>query len=441
MGYGMTKEESFQLGLQAEPDFIICDSGSCDVGPGSLGSDTSVSPYEWQKHDLEVMLVGGRKLGIPVIVSSAGDSGANSRVDLYVRTIKELAEKHRIPKFKIGYFYSELGKDRVAKLLQDGVLIEGLDGRGPFTEQDLAKTDKMVLMAGVHPFIKLLDMGADVIIGGRAGDVCPFAAVGIREGFPEALSYHMGKLLECASFCAEPYGAKETVLGTISHHDIKVTAMHPNQRCTIASVAGHSMYERSNPFYEYFTGGMIDLTECKYEQYDAKTTRVTGAKYVPATTLRAKLEGAGKVGERYVGMAGIRDPYSIRNIEGVVRWARDQVRAKYGDTGYQLFYHIYGRNAIMRELEPVSEIRSQELCLVVEGIAPTHEMAHDVAMIGTRQIFYARLPDVKGTAGLAAFLFEDALYAGPAYEWTANHLVPLDDPLEPFPVHLTEAGI
>ena len=41
------------------------------------------------------------------------------------------------------------------------------------------------------------------------------------------------------------------MLGEITMDDVKVTAMLPEQRCTIASVAGHAMYERANPFYEY----------------------------------------------------------------------------------------------------------------------------------------------------------------------------------------------
>jgi alpha-D-ribose 1-methylphosphonate 5-triphosphate synthase subunit PhnL len=71
----------------------------------------------------------------------------------------------------------------------------------------------------------------------------------------EALSYYLGKVLECASFCAEPYGGKETVLGEITEREVRVTAMHPEQRGTVASVAGHAMYERSNPFHEYVAGG------------------------------------------------------------------------------------------------------------------------------------------------------------------------------------------
>ena len=71
-------------------------------------------------------------------------------------------------------------------------------------------------------------------------------------------------------FCAEPYAAKETVIGTITDEDVKATAMHPKQRCTIASVAAHAMYERSNPFFEYVAGGMLDMRDCDYEQYDEK---------------------------------------------------------------------------------------------------------------------------------------------------------------------------
>jgi hypothetical protein len=37
-------------------------------------------------------------------------------------------------------------------------------------------------------------------------------------------------VLECASFCAEPYGGKETVMGIVSHDDVEVTAMLPAQR-------------------------------------------------------------------------------------------------------------------------------------------------------------------------------------------------------------------
>lgn len=439
LGFAPSKRESFDIGAKKRPDFYCCDSGSSDIGPGPLGADFSASPYEWQKHDLEMMLVKAREQEVPMIIGSAGDTGTRSRVDLYVGIIRDLALKHGLTPFKLAYFYSDVDKEYVERKMAEGLIIEGLDGRTSLTRKDLADTDRIVAVAGIQPYLKALSMGADVIIGGRSSDVAIFAAPAIYHGFPEALAYYLGKTLECASFCAEPYGAKESVIGVITAEDVKVTAMSPYQRCTVASVAGHAMYERSNPYYEYVAGGMLDMRNCRYEQFGEKTCRVTGPRFIPVEgPVKIKLEGSGKVGERYVGIAGIRDPYTIKNIDKVLEWARNQVRERFGDTGYQLHYNVYGKNGVMGELEPVKVSKSHELCIVCHGIAPTREVAEEVAMTGTRQIFYARLPEVKGTAGTAAFGLDEVLPASPAYKWTMNHTIPVTDPMELFDLHIID---
>jgi len=440
LGFAPIKPGSFRIGCECEPDLICADSGSCDVGPVPLGADISSSPLQWQWDDLETMLLASRRLGVPMIVGSAGDTGSNSRVDLFVGMIRDLAKKHKLPRFRIGYFYSEVSKDALHRRIAAGDEIAGLDGRTPLDLDTLDSTARIVAMAGIHPYISLLDQGADVIIGGRGSDCAIFAAPAIRRGFPEGLAYFYGKVLECASFCAEPYGAKESVLGEITMDDVKVTALLPEQRCTIASVAGHAMYERANPFYEHFVGGHIDMRECHYEQYDERTVRVTGPKYVAAPELLVKLEGSGKLGERYVGIVGVRDPYTIRNIDLVTAWARQQVAERFGDTGYELHFAIYGRNAILGANEPLKTIPAHELGIVVQSIAPTKMMAEEVCMIATRQMFYARLPQVKGTAGGVAFLLDEVMPASPAYRWTLNHTMRIDDPLEIFPTFICEAG-
>ncbi|HYT95689.1 MAG TPA: acyclic terpene utilization AtuA family protein, partial [Casimicrobiaceae bacterium] len=271
LGFAPLRIESFRIGVAARPDYIAADSGSDDVGPVPLGTDTSTSPLAWQTHDLEQMLLASRQLGVPMIIGSSGDTGSNSRVDLYVQIIKDLAAKHRLSRFNVGYFYSEIDKADLRRRMRDGTPVEGLDAHQALTESELDATERIVAMAGVHPFIDLLQKGADVIIGGRSSDCCVFAAPAIHHGFPERQAYYLGKVLECASFCAEPYGGKETVLGEVTAADVRVTAMHPGQRCTVASVAGHAMYERSNPYFEYVAGGTLDMSECRYEQFDAKT--------------------------------------------------------------------------------------------------------------------------------------------------------------------------
>jgi hypothetical protein len=440
MGFAPTRTGSFERGLTFGPDMIVCDSGSSDCGPVPLGADTCASPLAWQTHDLESMLLGARKLGIPMIIGSAGDTGTNRTVDMFVGIIRDLARKHGLAPFRIGWFYSEVSPETVRAKIRAGSPIQGLDGRSDLSEAELDATNRIVAVAGVHPYIELLDAGADVIIGGRSSDCAIFAAPAIRRGFPEALAYYFGKVMECASFCAEPYGGKESIMGEITAEDVKVAAMLPEQRCTVASVAAHAMYERSNPFYEYFLGGHIDMRDCRYEQFDERTTRITGPRYIPATELRVKLEGAGKLGERYVGMVGVRDPYTIALIDDVIAWARAKVVERFGETGYTLTYNVYGRDGVMGALEPKRDTPGHELCILVQAVAPTAEMAEELCVTGSRQMFYARLPQVKGSAGGVAFALDEVMRASPAYRWTLNHTMAVDDPMELFPTHIDSVG-
>lgn len=230
-------------------------------------------------------------------------------------------------------------------------------------------------------------------------------------------------------------------MGEISHDDVQVTAMHPEQRCTIASVAGHAMYERSNPFEEFFAGGRLDMTDCHYEQLTEKTTRITGSRFHPAQQIRVKLEGSGKVGERFIGFCGVRDPYTIANIDRVIGWAREKVQERFGDEGYQLHYSVYGRDGVMGALEPLRHQTGHEVGVLVQGVAPTREMAEELTLIGLRQMFYARLPDVKGTAGSVSFPLDEVVEASAAYRWTLNHTMPVDDVLELFPTNMITAGV
>jgi hypothetical protein len=440
LGFAPLKPPSFHLGVAARPDFIAADSGSDDIGPVPLGSDNCASPRAWQHHDLKEILLASRRIGVPMLIGSAGDTGTNSRVDMYVEMIRDIAAAHGLGPFRIGWFYSELDRETVRRKIRGGFAVRGLDARPDLTEEELDATDRIVAMAGVHPFLDLLGKHCDVIIGGRCSDSAIFAAAALQKGFPEAQSYYLGKVLECASFCAEPYGAKETVMGEITHEFVDVTAMSPDQRCTVASVAGHAMYERSNPYHEFVAGGLLDMTNCRYAQITERTTRVTGMEFRRSDEFRVKLEGSGKLGERFVGMAGIRDPYTIAHVDEVIAWARAQAEERFGREGWELHYSVYGRNGVMGDMEPLKDRPGHELCVVVQGIAPTREMAEEVTMTGTRQLFYARLPDVKGTAGGVSFALDEVLPATAAYRWTLNHTMAVDDPLELFPAHTAEIG-
>ena len=139
-------------------------------------------------------------------------------------------------------------------------------------------------------------------------------------------------------------------------------------------------------------------------------------------------------------MCGIRDPYTIAHVDEVIGWARAQVRARFGDSGYELHYKVYGRDGVMGDLEPLRDRPGHELFILVQGVAPTREMAEELTLTGLRQMFYARLPDVKGTAGSVSFPLDEVLPASAAYRWTLNHTLAVDDGLELFPLHTADVG-
>lgn len=431
LGTSPFESDSFDRGVTAGPDYIIADSGSADVGAMPLGIDRSASDPRWQEHDLELMLLGARKLGVPMIVGSASDTGTDAGVDRYVEMIERIAERHGLAPFKLAAIYSEIDAGTVREWVASGRRLEGLNGRPDATVEDLDRTDRIVGLMGVEPIMAALADGADVIIAGRASDPCIFAAALLHEGHTADNAYFAGKALECASFCAEPFMGKETVLGTISDEGVAVTAMNPDQRCTPTSIAAHTMYERVNPFREIVPGGYVDLTGCAYEQIDDKTTRVTGQRFVPAERTTIKLEGAGKQGERRIFIAGIRDPYTIGLFDKVLELARARVEKRFGPIGgdYDLRYHVYGRNGVMGPLEPTPASDPLELCVIVDVLSGDGQLAEEICHVAAKALFMARLPETKGTAGTAAIFVDEVLHTQPAYEWTLNHIVEVDDPM------------
>ncbi|MEX2356643.1 MAG: acyclic terpene utilization AtuA family protein, partial [Thermaerobacterales bacterium] len=166
------QDESFQAGVEAGPDALIADSGSNDIGPHPLGADVSHSPDQWQRRDLELMLLAARRLEVPMIIGSASDTGTDRGVTQYVEIIKDIARRHRLPSFKLAAVYAEQDPEDLRRQLP----LEGLDDFPPLDETTLNATDRVVAVMGPEPIMAALADGADVIICGRACDDALFSA-------------------------------------------------------------------------------------------------------------------------------------------------------------------------------------------------------------------------------------------------------------------------
>lgn len=440
LGFTPLEPASFRAGCALKPDFIVADSGSCDIGPYPLGADGQASPAVWQRHDLEIMLTEARRLGVPMIIGSASDTGTDRGVRQFAQIIRDIAAEQGMAPFRMATIFSEVPRDQLLARLRDGASVLGLDGREDADEATVASTDRIVAVMGAEPIAAALAAGAEVVIAGRASDCALFAAPLLNAGLSPATAYYAGKLMECASFCCEPFMGKESILGRIAEDDIRVTAMHPGQRCTPASLASHAMYERRDPFREYVASGYVDMSKVQYEQWDERTARATGARFVPSAQPMVKLEGAGKVGERRLAIVGIRDPYTIENIDKAMDWARARLAERFGapnEAGWRVYYHAYGRDGVMGELETERPARPHELGIVVETVCADAKRAEEICALAARNLFYARLAEVKGTAGAAALMSDEILVGKPGYEWTLNHVMPVRDPSELFRTEFT----
>jgi hypothetical protein len=433
--------ESYWAAVERRPDAIVADAGSGDIGANYLGSGAEYNPREWEKHDLRLMLLAARRLGVPMIVGSAGGAGTDAAVDRYREIVLEIVREEGLRGFTLARIYSELDREQLAARAAEEE-IPGLGARGPLTPEDVAQCTRVVAMMGVEPLESALDEGADVIIAGRSCDDAIFGVVPIRAGHDRALSLHMGKTIECGPLVATPIVMREAIMATVRDGDFLVEPFHEDQRCTPASVAGHTLYERLNPYELPVPGGTVDLHEVSFEPHTDRVCRVAGARWVPAEKYTVKLEGSAFVGHRAVFLFGLRDPLSIANIDRMCEGIEAEVAREYGpqdDGGYRLLFHVYGRDAILGEREPTPEITSHEICVVIEAVAPELDRAKSIAKMAKYCSLRLHYPGKLGTAGGCAMPADDILtYGVPSYEWVVDHLLPLDDPLAPFRTEIEE---
>ena len=149
---------------------------------------------------------------------------------------------------------------------------------------------------GVEPIVRALDLGADVILTGRAYDRAVFAALPIRHGFDPGLALHLGKILECAAIATTPGSGSDCMLGVLRRDHFLVEPLNPERACTVTSVAAHTLYGKTNPYRLPGPGGTLDLTATTFDQHDDRVVRVAGSRFVPRRPLHG--QGGGGAARR-----------------------------------------------------------------------------------------------------------------------------------------------
>ena len=434
LGYGFPMA-SFEEGIRRKPHVIAVDGGSTDPGPYYLGSGHSFTDREAVKRDLSIMIVGALELKIPLIVGSAGGSGASSHLAWCVDIVREIGSELG-KTFKLAHIEAELDKKMVLESLgQERIL--PLGPAPELTEYEVKASERIAAQMGSEPIIEALENGADVIIAGRAYDPTSFAALAIKDGFDPGLALHMGKILECAAIASTPGSGSDCMMGYLYEDHFELEPLSPIRKCTTLSVAAHTLYEKTNPYILPGPGGTLDLTDTAFEEVTERRVAVRGTKFLPSDTYTVKLEGAKKVGYRTVSIAGTRDPIMIGQIDRIIEEVKERVADNFKGRveDYYLDVKVYGKNAVMGDLEPINVIPGHEIGLVIEAVADKQETANTICSFTRSTMLHYGYDGRVSTAGNLAFPYSPSDFkAGQVYAFNLYHVMEVDDPLALFPI-------
>ncbi len=428
LGYGFP-ESSFRKGLSRKPDLIAADAGSTDPGPYYLGAGKSFTNRSAVKRDLRLMIKAGVQNNIPVVIGTAGGSGARPHLEWCLEIVREIAREEDLH-FKLGIAYGDVDKETVKKALKEK-RIKPLAFAPRLTPQVVEKSENIVAQMGVEPFIKLLQEGCQVVVAGRSYDPAVFAALPISLGYDPGLALHLGKILECAAIAATPGSGSDCALGILEDDSFILEALSPERKFTPQSAAAHTLYEKSDPYELPGPGGLINLRECSFEDIGRGRVRVRGSRFVPAEKYWVKLEGVRLTGYRSVSLAGVRDPIMISKIDSILQAVEDRARdiMKIKPEEGRIFFHVYGKNGVMGELEPVKKTASHELGLVIEAIGRSQEEADALLAVTRSALLHYGYEGRIATAGNLAFPFSPSDVAmGKVYEFSIYHLMQVEDP-------------
>ncbi|MFX0196665.1 MAG: acyclic terpene utilization AtuA family protein [Candidatus Hodarchaeota archaeon] len=438
MGYGNVSWESIHRGLELGPHLIVGQGTSSDPGPAYLGS-TELHTYVGRrnrKRDIGLILRAAVEAKIPFIFSGGSPDGSDFHLAGILEVVNELCHENGW-KFKIAVISGQIEKGWLKKTLRDGAKTWRLANyRGLSQQISSEEVDEcfiIVAQMGPEPIVNALREGVDGVITGRAVDLALHTAYPLFRGFDKAVSAHMAKTIECGALCAEPAIA-DNMFAILKRDHFIVFPLAPSRRCSVASVASHSFYERPDILKELNPGGYLDVSQASYEQIDERSVKVRGARWVdqPYTV---KLEGVKSIGYRTITLAGIRDPVLIENIDTFLEAVRRRTESNWRQEAknFQLEFAIFGKDAVLGPSEPNSRITGHECCVLASVVAETQELATAICAFLRGSLFFLDYPGRTSTAGNVAIPFSPGdIEMGKAYVWKIWHAIELDDPVEPF---------
>ena len=426
LGYGIP-DAALAEGVSRKPHFIGCDMGSIDPGPYYLGSGNMGTSDGITRADLRKVLKAARSIDVPLMIGTAGTAGAAPHLEKTLAMVREIAREEGLH-FKLASIRADIPPDAVKRAIRDKK-VTPLGAIGGLTEEDVDATTHLVGQMGVEAFQRALEAGADVVIAGRACDTAVFAAIPAMLGYPMGPAMHMAKIIECCSICTTP-GGRDAALGTLDAAGFVIDSMNPIRNATPMSVAAHSLYEQNDPYRVIEPEGVLNTEGAQYEALDEHRCRISGASWEPAQRFTVKLEGARRVGERAIVLAGCSDPRAIAAMKTVILPAVEKtVRELVGGSvsgPFELHHRVYGIDGVFAWPQP-PEVMPREVFVMVECIAATADDAKSVATVFKQYLLHHGFPGRISTGGNLAFPFTPPeVMSGTAYRFSVYHVMEVE---------------
>ena len=438
LGYGFSIE-ALNRALERDVDLIAVDGGSSDPGPHYLGSGKVGFTHESLKRDLEIGITAALERKVPFMLGSAGLAGGEPHLKFIADIVYEIAQEQGL-EFKLALIHTELDKAYLKNKLKDGRVIPFSD-QIELTAESIDESVRIVGQIGIDPFIEAYESGAQVILAGRACDTAIFAALPIHKGYPPGLAYHMAKIIECGAMCAYPNG-NDVVTAEIFEDHFVLEPGGLDRICTVDRVAAHTLYEQSTPLYLYDPEGVADLSESQYEQITDRSVKVSNSKFTPAESKTIKIEGAKLVGYRTICIAGSNEQLFIDSLEAIAantkQYVAENLHGAAAPTDYTLNIRAYG--GTKDDAESI-DLASAKVGVVIDVVGKTQAIADFVLATARGRMMHFDYAGRKSTAGNLAFPYSPSdLALGPVYEWSAYHLITVDEFSEVYQIEYRNVG-
>ena len=439
-------ESSFERGVSLQPHVIGCDAGSTDAGPAFLGAGMPYFSKEATERDLRLMLEARDRLDVPLIIGSCGFAGGDAGVDWTRDIVLEIARENGY-KFRLALVRSEQDKGYLKQRYREGRIVP-LAPAPPISEEIIDRSAHIVGVMGHEPIAAAIEGGAQIVLAGRATDTSLFAAVPLMKGAGAGPAWHAAKTLECGAAATVQRKRPDSIFAWVRDDHFDVEPLDTNNRCTPQSVASHTLYENADPFLIAEPGGTIDSYGARYEALNDRAVRVRGSAFRRADRVTIKLEGAEFAGYQSVIIAGVREPFILRQLDSwlgamqakFAERVKELFDGRVGPGDYAIRVRVYGRDGVMGKLEPrVNEI-GHEVGLLFTITSAQETTSRAIAKSFSHFALHFPIPEWRGLISGLAFPFAPAeLDKGPVYRFNLNHVVVPDDPLEMFRTEYLEA--